>query len=125
MDIQKTKQLITKASSLLFTLGLSLHAKASLKAPAAPKIDGLTQGETNWIKIFQVFGENVLLAGSLLVVGAISLACLIGILVAAYKEFVSKEGGSGKILTTSCAVGAVSITISAYLVNDLMAMLGQ
>ena len=118
--------MIKNLKKLVYT-GLVAYSTSSLAItpPAAPKIDGVAQGESNWIKILLAISESSMHAAGLIFSAALACIMLAGILVALWKEFVSKEGGTGKILIGSIAIGAVGGTLGYFLVNDLMTQLGQ
>ncbi len=122
---KKLKRSLQTAAVAAYCSVVSTSVFASLKPPSAPKLDGLTSGETNWILIARIVGENFILAAGLLVSGFLTLGVLVGICLAIYKEYISKEGGTGKILAGTVICAVVGMVLGAIVVNDLMTQLGQ
>ncbi|OEE35289.1 hypothetical protein A1QO_00590 [Vibrio genomosp. F10 str. ZF-129] len=96
----------------------------ALNPPSAPKISGLTQGDSNWINVLTVIVAEVGNLGALSVTAFISLAGLIGLGVAICLELFT-ERGSGKQIAFAGAILAIGLTTSAYLVQDLLTLLGK
>ncbi|MEZ8959644.1 hypothetical protein AB6E94_19690 [Vibrio lentus] len=118
--IKACNHAVLTLSVILFTTPV-----LAITPPRAPALDGLAQGETNWIKVVQLVSENSMMALGLIFSAALTVIMIGGIVVALFKELVTKEGGTGKMLLFSLGAGAVGMTVGAYLINDLMTMLGK
>lgn len=92
----------------------------ALKAPAEPKISGLEQGQTNWFKVAEIIIEEFANLGALGISVAITLASLLGLLVAVCLE-VFTDKGSGKHILFCFVIMVIAMTVSAYLVTDILA----
>lgn len=123
MIFQSLKQFKQKPKiAWAFLIGLFSGPAFALNVPAAPDIDGATSGDTNWFTLYNAIVENA--ANSMSVtLGVVVFLVSACVLIAGLVMWTRGKEGAGAFIAGGLVVGAISVTVVMFAVNEVQSLI--